>query len=365
MPVYEIGITEINTQVRRLGYASAILSILGNRTLNESLLYNRLEQWSVEHREELENYCNQQGQIKPTQRTTGAKRYTDFVVSLGLVGRIAGACRVTRFGKTILPFLNRRPASNGFDLSLTERLSYLYWLLVKDSDRLLTVVSMLAEKPSQSLRFLQENFQSHYLRYLTARLSVESGRVAQEILHVRNRVAHEWKNPPRYAESIVPPRIHWLLDLGLVQIAGTRGKPARLTEKGRQFLDILPKIRDFDVPWTNPSWANKQLFSSVGPILTPCSGWQWAELSDEERMRHLAALLPLVFKILRSSPARKVSLYPAILYISLLLAIDEQIWANLEDLRKDIDIYSKSGHIRYAVRFSHRENESYLTYLPN
>jgi len=365
MPAYEIGITEINTQVRRLGYASAILSILGNRTLNESLLYNRLEQWSVEHREELENYCNQQGQIKPTHRKTGAKRYTDFVVSLGLVGRIAGACRVTRFGKTILPFLNRRPASNSFDLSLAERLSYLYWLLIKDSDRLLTVLNMLAEKTPQRLGLLQKNFQSHYLHRLNARLSIESGRTAREILHVRNRVAHEWRKPHRYAESIVPPRIHWLVDLSLVQVEETRGKPTRLTKEGKRLLDILPKIQDFDIPWINSSWTSRLFFSSVGPILAPYSGRQWVELSHEDKIRHLVTLLPSAFNTLRSSPARKVSLYPAILYISLLLAIDERIWANLAELHTTLEIYSKDASARYAVRFSHRENESYLIYLPS
>ncbi len=47
--MYEIGITEINTHVRRLGYVSAILKLLAHKTLSESLLYKRLERWSLNH----------------------------------------------------------------------------------------------------------------------------------------------------------------------------------------------------------------------------------------------------------------------------------------------------------------------------
>ena len=53
MPKYKVGITEINTLVRRLGYVSAILRLLGHKTLNESMLYTQLEKWSLNHEQNL------------------------------------------------------------------------------------------------------------------------------------------------------------------------------------------------------------------------------------------------------------------------------------------------------------------------
>ena len=102
------------------------------------MLYTRLEKWSLIHQQDFIAYANPQGFINTTHGQTGPKRYTNFAVSLGLIGRIAGACRVTRFGKSLLPFLHQVPNQNSFELTCAERCAYLYWLLVKDSDRLLT-----------------------------------------------------------------------------------------------------------------------------------------------------------------------------------------------------------------------------------
>jgi len=381
MPAYKIGITEINTQVRRLGYVSAILSILGHKPRSESLLYDRLEKWSRDHKLELMASGNQQGQIKPTRQRTGAKRYTAFAVSLGLIGRIAGAYRVTRFGKTLLPFLNRTNTRNPFELNLAERCAYLYWLLLKDGDRFFTVLDMLAEPSEQPLSRLQNDFQAHYLRRLGVRISTEKGHVAREILALRNRVAHDWKNPKRYAEHIVPPRIHWLVDLGLASISEGRGKPARLTGVGNRFRYVLPKLQapsvsgvrfaqpasrsigDTNLVYASPSWLRCNFFGVAGPIFADKDGQRWAELSREERKERLRNLMSQAFETLRTTPVPKVSLYPALIYMALLIAMESGIWANLDELHADLDAFSKELDTVYEVRFSRRENESYLIFM--
>ena len=374
MPTYQIGITEINIQVRRLGYVSAILRILSHKTLSESLLYDRLERWSVDHESELMNYVNQQGQIKPTRQRTGARRYTEFAASLGLIGRIAGACRVTRFGKTLLSFLDQSPLCNPFELNLAERCAYLYWLLLKDGDRLFTVIDMLAEAKDQPLSRLQNDFQANYLRRLDVRISTAERGVAREILAVRNRVAHphEWKKPQRYAENIVPPRIHWLVDLGLAYISEGRGKPAGLTGVGNRFRDAVPKLQvpaprsigDTNLVYTSPSWLRCHFFGIAGPILAGRDGHCWGELSRGERKERLRKLTSQAFETLRSTPVPKISTYPALIYMALLLVAENGIWANLEELLADLDAFSKEPETVYEVRFSHRENESYLIFMP-
>ncbi len=364
MLTYNVGITEINTQVRRLGYASAILCLLGTKSLNETLLYDRLGRWSEEHVDELKHYTNPQGQIKHTRRNTGAKRYTDFVVALGLVGRIAGACRVTRFGKTILPFVQHNQTNNPFQLNNAEKYAYLYWLFVKDGDRLLTVFDMLAESAEQPLSLLQKKFQDSYLKRLEVRQETEESKVAREILAVRNRVTYEWKNPQRYAENIVPPRINWLLDVGLVTIAKHRGKPVTLTAGGKQIHELLPKFPGTSLSTLSFSWIRNAFFKCVGPALSNQVGDYWKDIPFPDKIAHIRNMMSQAFAMLRTTPTPKISLYPALLYIALTLAAEFCIWVDIEDILQSLLAYSQEPDTIYEVRFSNRENESYVIHKP-
>lgn len=364
MPAYDVGITEINTQVRRLGYVSAILSILSNRTFNETLLLDRLQNWSVEHKSELAEYVNTQGEIKPTRRKTAAKRYLNFSVSLGIVGRIAGACRVTRFGKILLPFLGEKKSNNRFLLDLPERCFYLYWLLVHDSDRMMTVLDMLTKSSGQTLACYQREFQEYYLHRLDIRISAETGRIAREMLALRNRVAHEWRQPERYAESIVPPRINWLVDLGLARISMTRGTPAELTPEGVRLTNELPQLDSSDIHDVKPIWLRQAFFTTASHLFGYEGKIEWQSMAWTDKKTLLDSLIPNTFSTLRSTPARKVTLFPALFHMALHLAETHHIWANMEEIQVDLEQHSKEVDSRYEVRFSHRENESYLIAKP-
>ena len=151
---------------------------------------------------------------------------------------------MTRFGKALLPFLRQAPAQNPFELTNAERCAYLYWLLLKDSDRLLTVIRMLVEEGSQPLSDLQSAFPAFYLQQLQARMLTAEEHVARDILAARNRVAHWKKGTKRSIENIVPPRIHWLANLGLVSIENDGKRWSRLTEMGTQLSQYLLKIQE-------------------------------------------------------------------------------------------------------------------------
>lgn len=364
MPKYKVGITEINTLVRRLGYVSAILQLLEHKTLSESVLYTRLEKWSLNHEQDLMDYANPQGFIKATRGQTGPKHYTNFAVSLGLIGRINGACRMTRFGKTLLPFLHQAPDQNPFELTKAERCAYLYWLLVKDSDRLLTVIRMLVEGTAQSLSDLQDAFPAFYLQQLQARMLTAEEPVARDILAVRNRVAHWKKGTKRSIENIVPPRIHWLADLGLVSVENDGKRHSQLTEMGIRFSQYLPKIQGTQAFHTSSVWLRKQFFGIAGQVLIEATGRQWTDIHDSERKELLYKLTVQACETLQSTPTPRISLYPALIYMALLLMTDNGIAANLEEVHSDLNTFAKEPDTRYAVRFSHRENESYLIFFP-
>jgi hypothetical protein len=354
--IYQIGITEINTQVRRLAYLSALISILGQKSITETLLFQRLEKWSVSAQQDLEHYRSVAGKIEPTKQHSGARRYTELLLGVGLGTRVAGAYRLTRFGKTILPFLNGSRKENRFELSGLEKIAYFYWLCATDSERLLTVMNMISDTPHAPISTLQAQFQDYYLDRINWRLKHCSEREARDLLLVRNRVTHQWKNPQRYAENIVPPRLHWLLDLGLVSLAKKPKSSPSLTQAGMNILRQFPPIPNSSLPDVDTSWLRKNYFSHVAPILTNSAGVHWSTLSKCVSRSIIEQAVTIPFKVLRTSQAPVVTLLPALMIIAYELASRaDPIWADLDELQ---DYIAELDH--YEVRQSRRDNESYL-----
>ena len=223
---------------------------------------------------------------------------------------------------------------------------------------------MLVEDTAQSLSALQDAFPTFYLQQLQARMLTAEEPVARDILAARNRVAHWKKETKRSIENIVPPRIHWLADLGLVAVENDGKRHSRLTEMGIQLSQYLPKIQGTQAFHTGPVWLRKQFFGMAGQMLVGTIDRQWTDIQKLERKELLYKLTVQVFETLRSTPVPQISLYPALIYMALLLINDNGIAANLEELQEDLNTFSKEPDTRYAVRFSHRENESYLIFFP-
>lgn len=360
MPAYSIGITDINTQVRRLGYISAILRALNEFALSEAALLNRLEHWSVRNASALQLYRYSQGQIRITRGHTASRRYLDLAVSLGLVGRMAGACRITRFGKVVQQFLSPARSSNPFELGLPERVLYLYWLLSNDSDRLIVVLSMLDEMPNMSLNYYQRQFQERYIEQLNARRTFGRASERSEILAVRERVKHLWKSPERYAESIVPPRLNWLADLDLATIVDACGTPVALTRKGTRLFRHLPSLGNSGSRTVTDHWLLRHFFGLACSTEYTGDGTHWSETDWNSRLLALTHGVNDAYFKLRRKDVPAVSLMPALQFMVVQLADSSHTWANLDQLRHDIDRGASSPAFGYDIRFSQRENEAYL-----
>ena len=162
----------------------------------------------------------------------------------------------------------------------------------------------------------------------------------------------------------MPPRIHWLADLDLVSIENDGKKWSRLTEIGTQFSQYLLKIQEMQAFHTSPMWLWSQFFGIAGQVFMGTIDRQWTDIQKLERKELLYKLTFQAFETLRSTPTPKISLYPALIYMALHLITDNRIAANLEELQADLNAFSKEPDTRYAVRFSHRENESYLIFSP-
>ena len=105
---------------------------------------------------------------------------------------------------------------------------------------------------------------------------------------------------------------------------------------------------------------NEGFFSTMGTILARVVGKKWSDLSKAEMDGHLLQETQEAFDLLRTSSAPKVSLQPALIYIALKLASKIKIWSILAALERT----EEKPTIPLDVRFSYRENESYLIVRP-
>ena len=115
--------TELNTQVRRLGYVSQLLRFVGQRPLSREALASQLRDWSHAHKESLQLYKDSTGAAhseKKKKSTSAAMNYLDFTVSLGLLSRLSNVYRLTRIGGVLYSLLKDNGRASRWLVTETE-----------------------------------------------------------------------------------------------------------------------------------------------------------------------------------------------------------------------------------------------------
>ena len=357
-----------NSLVRRLRYLSQILQFVGARPLNEDILVAKLIGWSNTYANSLENYKYNSATIHSLKKkgsTLLSTSYLDTTVKFGLLSKISNVYQLTRTGRVLLGLLNVKPNKelNSFCLDQDERIFYIYQILQHDADTLLTIVNMLQSLENPSLKNLQEIFQQAFLDRLKAKISTSSQEYITNQLHDRQiEVMMEWKKPESYAAYIIPPRLHWLLDLGLLDL--TKAKSSfifQLTDVGQKLIETFPKLRDSNIPDVTDSWFNTHFFSEVGPLIIPDVGFrQWRDVNDKIRREACEKYMRTAFDKFRRSNVPKISLTQGAIYLCMRFVTESHLLINVQELIQWFQKPRKLGNYRYEVRTSARENEAYF-----
>ena len=368
------AIKEPSKLVRRLRYVSQTLRLAGQRPLNKDALVAKLRDWSSTHNDDLANYKHNTGAAHSTKKkrmTLLAINYLDLTVKFGLLSKISNVYQLTRIGRVLLSLLNDKPNEelNSFFLCEDERLFYIYQILQQDADVLLTVVNMiqLLENPlleNPNHKNLQNNFQQAFLDRLKAKISVSSQEHITNRLHDRQvEVTTEWKKPESYAAYIVPPRLHWLLDLGLLDSTKEQNYAVyQFTEAGQNLVEkILPKLPNSDILDVTEAWFGTDFFSKVGPLIVSTTNFQqWQDVSDKVRQEACEKYVPAAFDKFRRTSIPKISLIQGVMYLCISFVTELHLLTNFDELIQWFQKPRKLGNYRYEVRPSARENEAYF-----
>jgi hypothetical protein len=86
----------------------------------------------------------------------------------------------------------------------------------------------------------------------------------------------------------------------------------------------------------------------------------WSSLGTDEQNALMAEALVTAFRLFRRTTVPRVSLTPAILYLSIFLLTERETMATPLELTKWLSSPRSLEGRRYEVRLSARENESYL-----
>ena len=358
-----------SSPIRRLRYLSQIVQLVEARPLNKDVLMTRLMDWSHKHTHNLENYKYNTGTIhslkKKTVKVLGSN-YVDLTVKFGLLSKISNVYQLTRMGRVLSSLLNDKPKKELSSLSLDqdERIFYIYQILQQDADTLLTVVNMLLSLDSPNYKNLQEKFQQTFLDRLKAKISTSSQEYIRNQLHDRQiEVTREWKKPENYAAYIVPPRLHWLLDLGLLDSIQERKYTIyQLTEVGQHLVEgILPKLPNSEILDVTDSWFNTHFFSEVGPLIIPAAGFRkWQDVDDKVRQEACEKYLPIAFDKFRKTSIPKIPLLPGVMYLCIRFVTECHLFTNLRELIQWFQKPRILDNYKYEARISARKNESYL-----
>lgn len=353
-----------NTQTRRLAYITIFISTLSKGSLPEKVLLSRIARWSHENQENLSRYWTQTGYVNSNRRNSAGARYLELARNLGLITPISGEYRLTRVGLA-LNALKKEHQDTPFVLTNAERLFYMYLLLEKDADVLLTILDRIRSQPDIRLSSLQKTYQQDFIERLNLKgRLVQDERLKKELLDRRMRIELNWKKKARYVEHIVPPRLNWLLDLGLLDTKVFQHHQYHLTDCGVNFIRELPRYENnfYDI---DDEWLSSNFWSITPSNLLKIQNLRpWKNLYEEERSKICKNLLREAISVFQYSSVPKISLTQVLFYMTIKMITKNSILVSFSDLKKWLLVPRIIDGWSYHVHLSPQENVSYIVLIP-
>lgn len=351
-----------NTKTRRLAYLTTILVKLERSGLTEQQLLRALAEWNSRNKHWLANYWVKTGEVTFTRRNSAGARYIQLASDIGLISPIAGLLRATRIG---LVLSSLRPetmvrSSGPFYLSPVEQAFYLFRLLEKDADILLTVIDYLSAYPGVELAQVQREFKTSFIARLNQKMIASNDVRTQQSLRGRRQEVEKWRQPEKYAEHIVPPRLNWLLDLKLLEEGSFRHHKYHFNQSGRNLVAALPVLNGHMFHEISTDWLQSEFWYFVIHLVYAHQKKRWNELDERGREDSMSPVMPAIFTAFQYTSIPKVSLTQALLFACIKLATEQGIGVGPSELATWLSNAGSIAGRRYQVRISARENESYL-----
>lgn len=354
----------LKTQVRRLRYLQVMCAALRKTGLPIEGLEHHTTSWAAEHSQEFATYLSPSGELRaatPENPTQSFRFYYAALLRFELAYEQSGLVSNSRFGAVLkhLPKASALKAGNPFELTVSEKALFLFVIVDRDADYFIAVLEQILRKPGGALNDHLNTFQAVYLDRLQVRLSIDKDERTAGATRDALQRATEWRAPKRYSEDIVPTRLNWLLDLGLVlpERFGTRLPTYRLTPAGMQFCEQLSNSTShIDVP---DDWSRNG-FARSCETLASTRALEWGILDEERQATLFGECIRACQKIFGSALLPRLPANETFLFSTIYLLVVLGVRAEISTLEEWVGYERDLGTIRIGYRKSARRYESYI-----
>jgi len=348
-----------NTQTRRLGYVVQICKLLADNYAPVTVLQKRIEGWAEDNNSALENHVSDKGRLSRSSRSYGSRRYIQLAQDLNLITNVSGYLRPTITGHVLLELDDESHEDNPFKLGHGTALLLFYQLLLLDADYLLPTLQLTR------FHHRQDQLLETYRDMLSNRFGIMETQVRSLLLrsevHERLQAIAQWTKPLKYLEHIVLPRLHWLLDLELLDWNSFQAlREFEPSSSGVYFLDQVPVTEGH--LFIDRMWCQDALFS----VWAQGFGFDytlWHSLSEDSQALLIEEYVDVGFRLFHTEIHYRISAYQLVLFIILKLLFERKVLAGFEDIKKALNKFSKSGHIRWSFFWSAIDDDGYLILL--
>jgi len=358
----------IKTQVRRLRYFQILMRILESKGLPKEVLARKVITWSEEHHSHFELYNSSSGEIVSSKKGRLSQSFENYFIAaknLGLLIEQHGLVIPTRIGEVLGKLsemdsgLTKLP--NAYGLTVLEKFYFPYLLLSKDFDILITLFEMLSQGYSELPKFY-EDYKTHYSKRLDRKMEFISQQDKSKLFDALQRV-QGWKNPKRYSEDIIPSRLNWLIDLGLVDENKFPNEERYvLNGSGIRFFENLPTFPPEMQKEVSPQWLNSNYFGFIGECLkVECENFQrWNLLNIEGKQSLISEAIDVFLIRFNTFGIPRLSVEQTCLFISLFSLTKRKVIVEFEEILEWIGFEKEIGTLKLGFRGASRPGESYL-----
>jgi hypothetical protein len=348
-----------NTQTRRLGYLKQICKFLHHEACPELEVTRRLEDWASSNQPHLERHISNKGIIRPSLRSLGAKRYIELAQDLELVTKASGYLRLTKTGRVLTVIEGdslSQDGDNPFKLAPEEALLFLYESLLFDSDYLLPILDLTTRYHKQLE--LQKQTQPALLEHFKIIERRASSQIIRSEAAERGMTLLAWTKATKYSEHLTVPRLHWLLDLELLDWNSfEKGKEFVPSNIGKMLLNSIPKIEGH--VFINRRWCQNDLFP-VWATALDVPKMPWELLSSAQQKSFVKTYVSIGFSYFRTMEYPRISAYQLVLFTAIRLLFCENVVAGFEKIKQALSEYSDSASDGWTFYWTEIDDDGYV-----
>lgn len=354
----EISYITLRTHVRRLRSLSLFMLYLPSHGLPKELIFSIVAEISKKNHLDFLNYISPTGEITYDNgpRSTSLKSYFDAGKSLGLIAEQGNTLIKTRLGE-VYPELPQNNIDNFYYITAEEKLFFLFAILRRDFDYFIPVLGLLFTNKQQKLDFYLTQFHTAIKDWFISKATFSSKFMHPAIAQILVRI-NNWQSAKKYAEDIVPPRINWLLDLGLLDAALFKSGILSLNSQGILLYEFLLEKSNF-----TKEWVFKEYFSVSSTIFFTEDFRLWESLDQVEKEIYLERYFLIAINKFSVPGIPRLSVEQTLYFFSYLMLKENHVIVNFTEVLTYIGFERTFNRIKILYRKAERAGESYFLVL--